>query len=314
VVHLHWIPGLLGIADLPAIARPVLWTFHDQWPICGAEHYSDLARQRTGYEAENRAPGARGPDLDRWVWRRKRAHWQAFAPLIVCPSRWLAAEARASALFRDRQIEVVPYPLDTSLYSPQDRAAVRLRLGLPPDRTLLLFAAFRATSDARKGFGVLAEALRRLSERGLASAADLVVCGATDEGRVHGFATHWLGQVDGALMREPLSACDLLVVPSLQDNLPNVLLEGMACGLPAVGSDIGGIPDLVQPMQTGLLAAPGDAAQLAQHLELLLRDAALRSRMGEQARRTIEQTCGEQAIGERYAQLYRAAAASYMAR
>ena len=307
VVHLHWIPGLLGITDLPAIARPVVWTFHDQWPICGAEHYTDLARQHTGYEPENRAPGARGLDLDRWVWRRKRASWKAFSPLVVCPSRWLAEEVRASALFGNHDIRVIPYPIDTSLYSPQDRSAARLRMGLPRDRTLLLFAAIRATSDPRKGFGVLAEALRRLSDRGLATGADLVVCGATGEGRVHGFATHWLGQLDEAGMRQPLSACDVLVLPSLQDNLPNVLVEAMSCGLPAVGSDTGGIPDLVRHMETGLLAAVGDAAQLADRLEMLLRDAALRTRLAQSARRAIEDTCDERLIGARYAETYRAA-------
>ena len=304
VVHLHWIPGLLGIADLPSIARPVVWTFHDQWPICGAEHYTDLARPRAGYEPGNRAPGARGLDLDRWVWRRKRALWPGFAPLIVCPSRWLAGEVRASVLFRDREIRVIPNPLDTSRYAPQDRAAARARLGLPDGRTLLLFAANRATSDTRKGFGVLAEALRRLSEGGLAAGADLVVCGAAGEGSVHGFATHWLGQIEGADMCQPYSACDVLVVPSLQDNLPNVLAEGMACGLPAVASDVGGIPDLVRHGESGLLAAPGDAPQLAARLRQLLTDAALRDRIRAAAQRAVEDACEPRKVGARYLEIY----------
>jgi glycosyltransferase involved in cell wall biosynthesis len=306
IVHLHWIPGLLGIADLPAIDQPVVWTFHDQWPICGAEHYTELARPRVGYEATNRGPGARGPDLDRWTWQRKRASWKTFAPVVVCSSRWMAGEVRASLMFGGRDIHVIPNPLDTSLYRPQDRAAARLRLGLPADRTLLLFGAWGATTDRRKGFHVLSEALRQMSARGAAADTDLVLFGESGSERVQGFNTHWLGVIgDEASMRQLYSACDVLAIPSLQDNLPNVLAEAMACGLPAVGSDTGGIPDLIRHMETGLLAAPGDASQLAERLEILLRDAQLRSRVGEAARHAITQACAEDLIGARYAGIYR---------
>jgi len=308
VVHLHWIPGLLGIADLPEIHRPVVWTFHDQWPICGAEHYTSLVRPRLGYTADNRAPGARGPDLDRWTWQRKRAAWKTFAPVIVCSSRWMAAEVRASLMFGGRDVHVLPNPLDTALYRPQDRAAARAQFGLPAGRTLLLFGAWEALTDRRKGFHVLSEALRLLQARGLAAEADLVLFGATGAGPVQGFNTHWLGVIpDEDGMRRLYSACDLLAIPSLQDNLPNILAEAMACGLPAAGSETGGIPDLIRHGETGLLAAPGDAAQLAQQLEQLLRDAALRARIAAAARRAIEGACEEKLVGARYAELYRQA-------
>ena len=121
LVHLHWIPGLLGVADLPRIRRPLVWTFHDQWPTCGAEHYTASARPREGYSARNRVPGSSGIDLDRWTWERKRARWKELAPIVVCPSRWLAGEVRASHLFGGADVRVVPNPLDTALYRPRDR-------------------------------------------------------------------------------------------------------------------------------------------------------------------------------------------------
>ena len=305
IVHLHWIPGLLGVADLPAIDRPVVWTFHDQWPICGAEHYTELERPRLGYEKGNRAPSASGPDLDRWTWQRKRRAWKSFMPTIVCSSHWLGAATRASLMFGDRDIHVVATPLDTTLYRQQDRAAARARLGLPGDRKLILFGAWDATRDRRKGFHVLSEALRLLSLRGLASGADLVLFGAKGDGPVQGFNTHWLGFVEGETdMSRIYSACDMLAIPSLQDNFPNVLAEAMACGLPAVGSDTGGIPDLIRHGETGLLAAPGDAVQLAGNLERMLRDGSLWSRLGAAARTAVEQACDERVVGARYAEIY----------
>jgi glycosyltransferase involved in cell wall biosynthesis len=308
VVHLHWIPGLLGIADLPAIRKPLVWTFHDAWPICGAEHYTALARPREGYAAGNRARGAAGPDIDRWVWQRKRAHWRGFAPLIVCSSRWMAAEVRASVLFQGCEAEVLPNPLDTGLYRPQDRAAARRELGLPEGRTLLLFGAWGVAQDRRKGFHVLAEALGRLAAQGHAQAADLVLAGASGNERVQGFATHWMGYVsDEARMRLLYAACDVLALPSLHDNYPNMLAEGMACGLCAVASDVGGIPDLVQHGVTGLLAPPGDAAALAAQLALALGDGALRRRLADAGRQAVAQACDERTVAQRYLALYRRA-------
>jgi glycosyltransferase involved in cell wall biosynthesis len=310
VVHLHWIPGLLGIADLPALGLPVVWTFHDAWPICGAEHYTALARPRDGYRPDNRAPGARGPDFDRWTWERKRARWRAFAPLIVCSSRWLAQEVRASAMFRGRTVEVLPNPLDTALYQPQTRAAARRQLGLPEGRTLLLFGAWGVSDDRRKGFQVLSDALARLQGQEFAQHTDLVLFGAPGSERVQGFPTHWMGFVsDEAKMRSLYSACDVLALPSLQDNYPNTLAEGMACGLATVASDVGGIPDLVRHGESGLLAPPGDAPKLAEQLALALRDAPLRARIAQAGRRAVVQACGEPAIAARYLELYRRAIA-----
>ena len=315
IVHLHWIPGLLGIADLPQLPAPAVWTLHDAWPICGAEHYAGAARPREGYTAANRPPGSGGLDLDRWTWERKRAHWRGFDPLLVCTSRWMADEVRASALFRGRPVRVIPNPLDTALYRPLDRAAARSRLGLPPGRPLLLFSAWRATEDRRKGFAVLAEALRLLGARGLAGTFDLVVAGAAGTQPVHGFATHWReGSADEARMRDLYSACEMIAIPSLSDNSPNTLAEAMACGAAVAGSDAGGIPDLLRHGETGLVAARGDAAQLAERLAALAGDAGLRARLAEAGRRAVESACAPAVVAAQYADAYRDALAGKTAR
>lgn len=294
IVHLHWIPGLLRIADLPAIDCPVVWTFHDAWPILGVQHYDDTRQPRSG--------------IDRWVFERKQYLWRNFAPIIVAPSRWLAEEARRSPLFGARDVHVIPNPVDTALFHPQDRAEARARLGLPADRILLLHGAWNSATDRRKGFHVLTGALGQLASRGHADKADLVVFGASGSERVGGLRTHWQGFIaDDARLAALYSACDIVIIPSLQDNLPNILVEAMACGAAAVGSATGGIPDLIREGETGLLAPPGDASALSRQLERLLGDAALRARLGQGARRRVELACNERAVGAAYLELYRAA-------
>src|SRR5660398_316157 len=112
MVNLHWVCGeMLSAKDIGRITKPVVWTLHDMWAFCGAEHYApdgDGARWRQGYEKDTRGPGHGGLDIDRWTWRRKRKAWKR--PFhIVTPSRWLADCARESALMHDWPVTVVPY-------------------------------------------------------------------------------------------------------------------------------------------------------------------------------------------------------------
>ncbi|WP_239651677.1 glycosyltransferase [Neosynechococcus sphagnicola] len=93
VINLHWICGeFLSVEDIGRLTKPLIWTMHDMWPFCGAEHYNDdspNARWRLGYHSQNRSPNHKGIDLDRWTWIRKRRAWQS--PIhLVTPSQWLA--------------------------------------------------------------------------------------------------------------------------------------------------------------------------------------------------------------------------------
>ena len=89
VVHLHWFQGeMLSISDIPRIRNPIVWTLHDMWAFCGAEHYTTDVRWRDGYRSDNRPVHEAGFDLNRFIWNRKLKHWsQPFQ--IVCPSNGL---------------------------------------------------------------------------------------------------------------------------------------------------------------------------------------------------------------------------------
>ena len=104
VVNLHWINGeMISIAEIARIRKPVVWTLHDMWAFCGAEHHSGAdgpMRYREGYLAGNRGPGQSGLDLDRWVWKRKKRQWRDATFQIVTPSRWLQKCAASSVLFQ----------------------------------------------------------------------------------------------------------------------------------------------------------------------------------------------------------------------
>jgi glycosyltransferase involved in cell wall biosynthesis len=273
LVHLHWVQGeMLSIADIGRIEKPIVWTLHDMWAFCGAEHVAWDERWREGYRRDNRPEHEAGFDLNRWSWRRKLKHWRR--PMqIVAPSNWLANCARESILMRDWPVAVIPNCLDTDRWKPIDQALARELLGLPSDVPLILCGSHGANSAHHKGFDLLAAALGRLRDE--VPGMELVVVGelAPQNPPDLGVPIHYTGHLhDDLSLRAFYSAADTVVVPSRQENLPNMAIEAQACGVPVVAFSIGGIPDIVEHGITGYLASPLHVPDLAKGIRYVLRE------------------------------------------
>lgn len=284
VIHLHWVAAeMLSIADVGRIKKPIVWTLHDMWAFCGAEHYTDDFRWREGYHRGNRPDQESGFDLNRWTWLRKRRHWQR--PMhIVTPSRWLGDCVRESTLMCEWPVSVVPNCLDTDRWAPLDTVVARDLLGLPNDVPLLLFGAIGGGQNPRKGFDLLLEALKHL--RGEIQGLQLVVFGQLPPRQPPnlGFPIHFTGHLhDDLSLRALYSAADALLLPSRQDNLPNTGVEAQACGTPVVAFNTGGLPDIVEHQRSGYLAAPFDTEDFATGIAWVLKQGNS-ARLGEHAR------------------------------
>ena len=309
LLHLHWIAGgMLRIESLARLGRPLIWTMHDMWTFTGGCHYDDGCGRYV--EACGRCPVLRSSrpwDLSRWVMRRKRRAWRGVPITLVAPSRWLADCAQASSLFRGGPVRVIPNGLDLELFQPVDPGLARRLLRLPPERSYLLFGAFDPGGERRKGFGLLQAALQRLAESGWRERLDLLVVGASAPSvpRDLGLRTHYLGALrDELSMALALAAADAVVVPSTQENLPNMAVEAFACGRPCVGFSVGGLPDIVEDGVSGRLAPAFDSGALAAAIAWVLEDEERRRALGRAARRKAEQTFDLRLVARRYADLY----------
>jgi glycosyltransferase involved in cell wall biosynthesis len=311
VYHFHQITEFVDYrACLTALARqaPIVWTLHEMTPFTGGCHYAyDCSNYTDQCGACPQLGGNDAGDLSRAVWRRKS---EAFATIprerlhVVGPSTWMATSAARSSLLRRFPVSVIPYGLDTDLYRPMPEARRLLdTFGADPSMRVVLFVA-DWTSVRRKGFDLLDSAL---GELGPSSNAALISLGRGDTPKLTSKRPHFhLGSVtDDRMLAAVYSMADVFVIPSLQDNLPNTVLEAMACGCAVVGFRIGGIPDMVREGVNGLLAEAGDVRGLSGAIQTLLADDRLRSSMGKASRDIAEREYRRPLQGERYSDLYR---------
>ena len=308
VVNLHWVADLLDYRVLPRLAdrAALVWTFHDMNAFTGGCHYSGPCRRyadHCGFCPQLRT-SAGEHDLTHRVMGRKLAVFRRIPPgrlVVVCPTRWLAGEAGRSSLCRGFDTRVIPNGIDPAEFYATPRDEARRRLGLPARARIVLFVA-ENVADRRKGFRHLLEAVAAI--RDLPNLL-LLTLGRGDAGLADDPLSRHLGTLhDSAGLRDAYSAADVFAIPSLQDNLPNTILEAMACGTPVVGFDAGGIGEAVVDGQTGLLAPNGHAAGLASALRRLLVDDPLRRTLAGNCRPRIEQEYTIQLQAKRYALLY----------
>jgi len=294
VINLHWINfGYLQIETLAKFKKPIIWTLHDMWAFTGGCHYNgDCMNYVNSCGACPQLHSNTEKDLSRWVWRRKSKAWQDLNLTIVTPSHWLADCARKSSLFQNLRVEVIANGLDAQVYKPIDQAIARNLLNLSLDKKLVLFGAMNSTRNKRKGFHLLEPALQKLSEDEKLENVELVILDASRPSEVPnlGFPIHYLGRLNDDIALALLySAVDVFLAPSVQDNLPNAVMESLACGTPCVAFDIGGMSDMIQHQQNGYLAKPFDVNDLAKGITWVLEDEERLKKLGSNSRDKVEQ-------------------------
>lgn len=310
IINLHWIcEGFVQIETLAKLNKPLVWTLHDMWAFTGGCHYNqECDRFTNSCGACPQLHSTRNWDLSHWVWQRKVKAWQNLKLIIVTPSNWLAKEASFSSLMQNQPITVIPNGVDTQIYKPIDKQFARNILNLPSDKQLILFGAMNATSDTRKGFHLLRSALKKLRQSNDAEQFELIVFGSSppvDEVDLS-FKIHYLGRLsDDVSLSLIYSSADVFVAPSLQDNLPNTVMESLACGTPCVAFNIGGIPEMIEHQQNGYLAQPFDIENLAKGIDWVLENRERYQKLTWRAREKVKQEFTLDLQAKRYLALFK---------
>ena len=278
IVHLHWVNfGFLSVDDIAFLTRlnkPIFWTLHDMWAFTGGCHHSgdcDHFQQSCGDCKFVKNPGAN--DLSHRMWEAKKEGFASKNLHIITCSDWLGNRAKQSSILGDHDIQTIPNAIDTEFFSPTTNS-----LGLDPSKKHILFVAMRVNAPA-KGFHLLKEALQFIDS---ATTELLLVGGEMTEDLP--LRSHSFGQVtDPAKMRDIYAAADVFVTPSLEENLPNTIMEAMACGTACVGFEVGGIPEMIEHKKTGYVAQAFDPEDLAKGINWCLESMTAGSKSRERA-------------------------------
>ncbi|NJR14581.1 MAG: glycosyltransferase [Calothrix sp. CSU_2_0] len=315
IINLHWTCGYIRIESLPHWKKPLVWTLHDMWTFTGGCQYSngcDRYTKSCGVCPQLNSHKER--DISRWIWKRKFKAWQNLDITIVTPSKWLANCVRASSLFSQAHIEVIPNGIDIQRYKPVNRNFAREHLNLPQDKQLVLIGA-NSLYQKRKGSEYFHKALQFLQASGYTEKIELVIFGILpskikDKLQLQlkldlGFPSHYMGNLNDEISLALIyAASDVFVAPYIEDNLPNTIMESLASGTPCVAFAIGGIPEMVEHQNNGFLAQPLDAENLASGIIWVLENHQRWQKLSQNAREKAKTEFTQQLQAQRYAQLF----------
>ncbi len=323
IIHLHWInQRFLPLSLLPKLHKPIVWTLHDSWPFCGVCHYfldCENYQQQCGCCPQLGSKNA--TDLSYQVWKKKKQIYSQLDLHIVSPSRWLADCARKSSLFSDVDIRVIPNCIDTTLYKPlseseaisnlsaaqkQNVAVSRIlrAAGEKAEKPFVLYGAVNAATDRIKGFSSLLSALKLLDKQGFQ--ANLVVFGANETDlplHFNHIDVIFVGYISNTdLLVALYNIADVMVVPSLTENLSCAIMESLSCGTPVCCFHIGGNGDMVEHRKNGYLATENDCEELATGIKECIAHSA---EWGAAARESVLRKYTTEIVAKQYVDLYK---------
>lgn len=302
--------GYFSHKILPQFSKiaPIVWRLSDMWPMTPHCAYSYGCKcYKEGPEncvCELNSYPAIGRNTKRRLWDIKKKLYSESDITVVAPSSWIENLARESILLGKFSIVRIPNGIDLDVFYQRDKSSARTKLGIDPNAKVILFSAHGLDNNERKGSRFLIEALNRNVTKQSRLLLLLGEGGESFENSVP-MPVKKLGFIkDQNLLAEIYSAADLIAVPSVQENLPNNLLEAMACGTPVVAFDCGGIKDAVHHMETGYLARYKDVEDFANGMKILLEDKNLHRQFSENGLKLIKEQFDQKAEAKAFEKLY----------
>lgn len=301
IVHLHWVTnGFLSVEDLAKISKPIIWTLHDMWAFTGGCHYTEECERYKSICEECLVLNSNEKnDLSSINFKLKQKVYKRLSSLnINGVSKWISNCAQQSSLFKDKPIYNLPNVLDTNIFKPYNKNNIRKELNLPLDKKIIIFGAMKATSDPRKGYKYLDKALNTLDRNNYT----FLVFGNTEKIQKNNII--FLGNINDEITLSKIYSCaDVMIVPSIQENLSNTIIESLSCKTPVVAFDIGGNSDIIDHKENGYLAKAFNTQDLANGIEWILQHPNY-DELCKNARKKVLNDFSEEIVIPKYIKLY----------
>jgi glycosyltransferase involved in cell wall biosynthesis len=242
IINLHWVADFINFPTFfLKIKKPILWTFHDQNPLMGGFHYMGDMDKNRGNE--------KLMALEERYTKLKQDAINNGAIDICTPSKWLCNESLSNSFMKKFPHHHIANGLDTTIFKNFSKDFAREYFDLPKDKKIILFVS-EIIENERKGFYILKEAVEKLNSK---DEFIVVALGTVSNATVLDNFIFIESLHDEKLMALIYSASDVCVIPSREDNLPNVMIEALCCGTPVIGFPIGGVSETVIDNLNGIL-------------------------------------------------------------
>lgn len=312
LLHLHWINhGFLSLQNLSklfSLDKPIVWTLHDMWPFTGGCHYTSSCENfvlQCGNCLYLKNPHPN--DISHIGHKKKQKLFSEKSDILfVACSEWMANYAKKSSLLKNHKIIHIPNAIDTNLYQPLETSILKRNWEVSADAKIILFGAANI-NDQRKGIKYLIEALHLMkSKYPLHKSVEIILFG---KNKTLDCSTLPFPAVDLSIISsqqdliELYNIADVFILPSLQDNLPNMVMEAMSCGTPVVAFNQGGTPEMIDHKINGYLAKFESSEDLAEGIFWSLFQTDLNIKYN--ARKKVLDNYAEPIIAEAYLKAYK---------
>lgn len=255
IINLHWVPNFIDYQSFfKNINKPIVWTQHDMNVFQGGFHYKeDDLRNKHLFHINNEQYQCKLSAISKL---------SAKAIHVVSPSKWMLNEASNSEILGKFKHYNISNGIDPSIFNLKDSLSLKKQLGLDPNKLTVLFVS-ETVGSIRKGFNYIQELVNDFE---LKSTCEFVAVGNFKNSKKNN-GVIYLGSINSEdRISQIYSSADIYLLPSREDNLPNVMLESLAAGTPIVAFNIGGIKDLVINGFNGFLSDELSAKGLKESL------------------------------------------------
>ena len=294
----------MSIEDIALIKFPIVWSLHDMWAFSGGSHYSESSCYKQAEDSLKNSFENRQNNLSSKIFRRKLKTYRRKKDLtIVGLSKWINECSRESILLRDKKHINIPNPINTQLFKPKEYGLRKNKWKIPMNKKIVMFGAMNATSNKRKGYSKLKKAIEIIDRNDV----HYVIFGNSEnkEKDFKGKNFSYIGNIasDNELI-DLYNLADIMVVPSLQENLSNSIMESLSCGTPVVCFNIGGNSDMVKHKFNGYLAEKNNIKDLSDGISWILDNLENRD-FSNQARSYVIENFSYQIVAKKYIDLYK---------
>lgn len=249
IINLHWVSGFIDYKSFFTQTKSkVVWTLHDMNPFQLGFHYlNDQVKYSQAMSS-----------LEKKCYQIKKRAFIISEIHIVCPSFWLLNESSKSAFFKKFKHSLIPYGLPESIFKIKNQKFCRDALSINTDKKTFMIIA-ESLNNIRKGFDLLIDAFKLMSSYDF----QVIAIGRKNDELSRFSFVQQLGYIsEERLLALVYNSADAVILPSREDNLPNVMIEALCCGTPVIGFNIGGLKDAIQDGENGVLAQEVSASSL----------------------------------------------------